>query len=282
VTWGEKKKVTKYYRVLFRKMMDAPMVRTLIPTIMPKQAAHIDGGFSIAFKDSVHTPLLSGLAATVPYDFFIKATDKSNFRNELARHLPYPEENDQLIAVRSLLLNCLTTHYADLWAECWDDAFTGDAWTKDDPRLNADTDFADLTDTWDWDTPLRTRFARRQALVELDVLAAKALGLTLDELQTIYRVQFPVLRKYEQNTFYDRNGRIIYTKNRGLTGVGFKTKKWREVKDMESGTVEQVIQDDTQPGGVQERTIVYQAPFDKCDREADYATAWDAFEERGM
>jgi hypothetical protein len=99
--------------------------------------------------------------------------------------------------------------------------------------------------------------------------------------QCLDDVQFPVLRKDEQNTFYDRNGRIIYTKNRGLTGVGFKTKTWHEVKDMESGTVEQVIEDDTQPGGPVERTIVYEAPIDKCDREGDYVTAWAAFEARG-
>ena len=102
--------------------------------------------------------------------------------------------------------------------------------------------------------------------MELDVLAAQALGLTLDELQTIYRVQFPVLRKYEQNTWYDQNGRIIYTKNRGLPGVGFKSKKWKKIKDMTSGNVERTVEDDTQPGGPVERTIVYEAPFDKCDR----------------
>jgi hypothetical protein len=102
-------------------------------------------------------------------------------------------------------------------------------------------------------------------------------------LQTIYRVQFPVLRKYEQNTWYDQNGRIIYTKNRGLTGVGFKSKKWKTVKDMESGTVEQTVEDDTlsrQQSGPVERTIVYEAPFDKCDREEDYERAWGVFANR--
>jgi hypothetical protein len=187
---------------------------------------------------------------------------------------------DVQIRLRTLLLNSLTTHYADLWAESWDAAYTEDAWTNDDPRLNADTAFADLTPEWTWDTPLRTRYARRQALVELDVLSAMALGLTLEELQTIYRVQFPVLRKYEQNTWYDQNGRIIYTKNRGLTGVGFKSKKWKEVKDMPTGTVEQTLEDDTLPrqqSGPVERTIVYEAPFTKCDREADYEQAWEVF-----
>ena len=204
--------------------------------------------------------------------------------DDTARQLPLPEMPDTLkrgLWSRCLLLNSLTTHYADLWSDSWQDAFTDDTWTKDDPRLTADTDFSDLTGTWDWDTPLRTRYARRQALVELDVLAAQALGLTLDELQTIYRVQFPVLRKYEQNTWYDQNGRIIYTKNRGLPGVGFKSKQWKTVKDKPSGTVEQTVEDDTQPGGPVERTIVYEAPFTKCDREEDYERAWGAFEGRG-
>jgi hypothetical protein len=49
---------------------------------------------------------------------------------------------------------------------------------------------------------------------------------------------------------------------------------------MTSGTVEQTVEDDTQPGGPVERTIVYEAPFDKCDREEDYERAWAAFEER--
>ncbi|MCD7854254.1 MAG: hypothetical protein LUG66_01385 [Clostridiales bacterium] len=38
--------------------------------------------------------------------------------------------------------------------------------------------------------------------------------------------------------------------------------------------------DDTQPGGPVERTIEYFAPFDRCDREKDYETAWKFFEEK--
>jgi len=49
---------------------------------------------------------------------------------------------------------------------------------------------------------------------------------------------------------------------------------------MRSGTVERCVLDDTLPGGPCERTIVYHAPFDRCDRERDYETAWRAFEER--
>ena len=58
------------------------------------------------------------------------------------------------------------------------------------------------------------------ALVEIDVLVAQALGLMLDELLLVYRVQFPVMQQSERDTWYDLHGRIIFTISKGLVGAG--------------------------------------------------------------
>jgi hypothetical protein len=80
-----------------------------------------------------------------------------------------------------------------------------------------------------------------------------------------YRIQFPVLRQYERNTYYDRHGRTVYLD--GDTAYGLSTPEWRKQRDKDRIIVEKT--DDTLPTGHHAQTIVYDAPFDKCDREED-------------
>lgn len=271
--WGSK--ITDEYRVVNRRMLNQTGERTLVAAILPPHYTHVDTVFCTGVKE--HISMLAGTMASLPFDFYLKITGKSDGRFDTLKKLPAIAYQPQ-IAVRALLLNCLTAQYAILLSQEYDFAFINDRWSKSDPRL-ANTRFSNLTPEWSWDTPLRADYERRQALVEIDVLTAMALGMTLDQLKTIYRIQFPVLQQYEADTWYDANGRIVFTNNRSLTGVGYDRKTWEnEVKGAPSGKkFYRTIIDDTQPGGPVERTIEYVAPFDKCDREKDYETAWEFF-----
>jgi len=277
VPWDERKPVTEFYRLAFRGMIGPSAERTLIGGIIPPMASHIHGVQTTAFKNISHLLSASFISTSLIADFYIKTTGRSNLHFTWL-NLPFLDLNFGMI-LRVLILNCVTNHFKDLWSDCWDIYFKSESWAKSDHRL-LNTHFSNLTPTWNCNVALRTDYARRQALVEIDVLASMALGLTLDELKTIYRVQFPVLRQYESDTWYDQNGRIVFTCNKGLTGVGFSRAEWNQIKDMKSGIVERTIIDDTLPSGPRERTIVYKAPFDRCDREEDYEIVWAEFAKR--
>lgn len=277
--WGS---YIESYKLLTRRMLNQSGERTLVPTIGIPGSGHIHTVFGLAFKDNKDLITAAGLMASVVYDGYIKITGRSDVYFETLSNLPYfNNEYANRIRLLSLLLNCLTKRYEELWRKCFDPLRSDSCWSKSDPRLS-NTRFSTLTSEWTWNTPLRTDYERRQALVEIDVLTAMALGMTLQQLKTIYRIQFPVLQSYEADTWYDANGRITFTNNRSLVGVGFDRKEFElNMKDAPAGKkFYRTIMDDTMPGGPVERTIEYVAPFDRCDREQDYETAWKFFEEK--
>lgn len=123
---------------------------------------------------------------------------------------------------------------------------------------------------------MRNSFERRHALVEIDVITAMALNLTLEELILIYNVQFPVLQQNEDDTWYDTTGNIVFTVSKGLTGVGVDRPVWNTIKDLKAGeTYEHTIEKSELYRG---KKVTYYAPFDKCDRVEDYKVAWAHFE----
>ena len=289
---------TDYYKLCFRLMINTASERTLIASIIQKEISHIFTVISYVFKNSTDLLAAASGAFSLPYDFYVKSTGRGHMSG-LFDTMPLLNKSIPMFT-RVLALSCLTVGYKDLWEEAFDPNMRFQKWIKDDPRLDNNF-FASLTAHWLRNCALRTDYARRQALVELDVLVSRALGMTLDQLQTIYRIQFPVMRRYENDTWYDKNGRIVFTISKGLIGVGLprnaikndtsfsiettdrKEKNialgFEDIKDLKSGIIKQIINDDTLPNGPIEREIIYEAPFSVCNREDDYEQAWKWFDE---
>ncbi|HBZ1183892.1 class I SAM-dependent DNA methyltransferase [Klebsiella pneumoniae] len=311
VSWKEQdedepRKVTDYYRFVNRRMFGASSERSMISSIVPKHVAHIHPVLSTTFREPISLLSFSAFCHSIVADFYLKTTGRADVYESTLRCFPYVE----LMSAnsRALALNVLTKDYAGLWQSCYTPDFNTQRWSRNLPQLPQDF-FANLTLEWQRNCALRSDYSRRQALVEIDVLVAQALELTLEELLTIYRVQFPVMRQYEADTWYDQNGRIIFTPSKGLVGVGLpRTARkadlkngfvfnvdspdwtggdctdqaigWDDVKHLQTGTVSVTFDDYTRSDEGERRTVTWQAPFIKPDREDDYKVAWSFFSEQ--
>ncbi|QKK03620.1 MAG: hypothetical protein HND55_13680 [Pseudomonadota bacterium] len=301
-------RVTDYYRLFCRRQLSQSGERTLLASIAPKDVAHIHPVISTTFRDPNQLLDFATACMSLVFDFWIKTTGKGDLYESLLRLLPLIETPQ--MRARGLALVGITSHYAELWQQSWQDDFRKQHWTitSDSKRTGANAVpqefFQRLTPDWQRHCALRTDYARRQALLEIDVLVAQALGLTLEELLTLYRVQFPVMRQYEAETHYDQNGRIVFTPSKGLSGVGLPRKArkadldneieyaihtpgrqetgialgWEDIQHLEEGKVTKTFWNHTLPTGPWRQTIEYHAPFFRPDREEDYRVAWRVFQ----
>ena len=280
-------------KVGLRKMLNISGERTLDIAILPQKTSHTNGVISVVFKNNTDNVEFVGLGSSCVLDFFIKSIGSQNMTEGRLSSFPLGIENRFKAALfaRTLLLNSLTAAYSNLWEEMWDDAYKQEKWSKNDVRLKPLTA---LSEKWQESTPLRNYYERRQALVEIDVISAMALGLSLQDLEMIYTIQFPVLQQNESDTWYDAEGKIVFTCSKGLTGVGLDRKRNAKTgmlgwEDIRGEQIDENTYAGTSPThthtidpakselyGGQQQTFV--APYTRCDRIADYRTAWAHFE----
>ncbi len=257
---------TAFWRLAWRAMTNSGLERSLISAIIAPGPAHINSVFSMRLEYNRLTALLAGLFSSLSYDYLAKVSGVANLHTAALRRFPIVLEHSgaSQLLLRVLRLNCLTRDYAPLWDELYEASFAEDLWTssfKEWPVL------AVPHQEWTMDTPLRTDFERRAALVEIDALVAIMLGLTADQLDLMYTGQFGVLRKYEYTMWFDNEGTKI-AKETHAKGVRQQDDDYKLL----------MAHLDGQDSG--DLLTRYMEPFVKIDREAEMRAAHAEFTAR--
>lgn len=268
--WGdrERRPARDYYRVAWRRMAANTGERTLTPAIIPPGCSHVNTVRSAGGPDGPVGDLIAScaMASSIVADMLVRAVPKNDIIESTFLRLPLPSSTrlSSPLSHRVLRLNCITDAYADLWAQAFDGRMQEDSWTGGIDRPGRPL-LGEAGPVWTWDTPLRVAADRRQALVEIDALVSLTLGLTADELCTIYRTQFAVLYGYDRNVYYyDLNGRLVPN-----SVLSLWRKKGNRITDEERTATNQAG-----------NTYTYELPFVTLDREADMRQAYAHFEER--
>lgn len=284
---------TAYWRTAWRKMTQPGPERSLHAAVLSPGMAHIDGVISLAVgartrsgsrllgedgaEQMRNTVVFSGLMSSLPFDYLVKISGRTNIHFDLVGRFPAPllHPGWRSLLFRTLRLNCLTRQYADLWNSLFDDAFYSDTWTK--PFRDIAKPRGQENGMWTPETPLRTDFDRRAALVEIDALSAIMLGLDANHLALIFRAQFPILRKYENEMYFDSKGRKI-AKDLHARGARQHKEDFNLLQSYFHGEESGDLLDRYSPFLADD---VHDEPwFYKPDREAEMRVAYEEFGER--
>lgn len=200
------------FRLAWRRMADSATVRTLHPALVPPGPCFVGTVLSASLPTTTDLAVANGIWSSLAADFFIKAAGISEIKHGVVRRLPHIRNHylEPQLILRALRMNCLVRPYAPLWEQLYTESWNHDRWVA-----GAGVDYSGraqigaVEPKWEWATPLRRAADRRQALIEIDAIVAVMLGITADELLTIYRTQFPVLQKYEREALYDATGRQL-------------------------------------------------------------------------
>ncbi|MGA5873585.1 DNA methyltransferase [Streptomyces cinereoruber] len=201
---------TEFYRVAWRQMIAPDTERALYTALVPPGAAHVHALRSAVLPDTRSTALLSGFWASLPVDYLLRTIRVRNLDVAPAGRLPAPEGVHPLssaLLLRTLRLNCLTSAYAELWADLYEPTWPGyEPWAVEWRDMQP---LHEVGPTWERATPLRSERARRAALVEIDALVAVWLGVSADALAAMYKSRFPIMQDFDAVTWFDANERKI-------------------------------------------------------------------------
>jgi hypothetical protein len=261
------RRYTEFYRLAWRNQIAPDTERSLYAAIIPPGPAHIHGARSLAMPSSRDTALIAGFWSSVPLDYFVRVTGMRHLQTRAAKTLPSGSLDHPLapaLLLRAMRLNCLTTAYADLWADVYDEGWRNDTWTSPWDGLPP---LAEIGQTWEYDIPLRSERSRRAALVEIDALVAVWLDMDVEALIAMYNARFPVLNRFEEAMWFDANGWKLAGNHRTHGQIQQKTSYEELLAYIESGGASSV------PDG-------YRPPFYKADRISEYRQAHAVFSER--
>ena len=272
--WGDSS-ARDHYRIAWRNMAPITGERTLAAAIVPPGAAHVHTVMSAAPPDSIRSLIVSqAVASTLLADFMTRTSGRGHIHaNDFNRLFTLNPEHELTasVALRTLLLNCLTDAYAALWAECWDEVFLTDA-----PILER-YDERPFSPQWTADTPIRRAEDRRNAQAEIDVMVAMMLGVPIEDLCTIYRTQFAVLYDYDHGRgqgayVYDANGRQLPTPVR---------QAW-EKRQRPTSNEDMPLSERTHTHPSSGVSYVYDLPFRIRDRESDFRRIYRSLQQFGL
>lgn len=255
--WNHKSSAD-YFRLAWRRMADSATVRTMHAALIPPGPTHVHLMLSAVLPSHLDLALAAGQWASLPLDFFAKVAGVADLTKNVIRHLPHIRNHalEAQLVLRTLRLNCLVRAYSELWEELYTPSWQHDSWVSEvGVNYPGRTPIGAVEPHWEWATPLRRAADRRQALIEIDAIVAIMLGITADELLTIYRTQFPVLQKYERDALYDITGRQLP----GKLASEYRKKGFLKPADL---TVD---------------GVTYQEPFVGVDREHDMSLAHKHF-----